>query len=624
MTTVSSASAPSIQLNSSHINSSAVQKALGNRRDRFAYKITNLARAVDKEPFVAGLRKWVMPAVLATSAIWLGSAALSIPDPKERNKRLTQYGLSAAGTIIAAWIGFTKILKPDPNTAGRMGTLILEHMGELLPKKQLAKLTHAAEELLEKSVSELGVAHLFDDKLSQKPLEEALEELEDPDKLLKLLEHLNLPLGKFKDSVAQFAKEAAESDKGLSPKRLQDFRNEMLTHILGEHGVNVDKTMDGWLKSFGGGRLVKKNVASLRHRLEELAHKVDDWQDDILDEAKNALGRRGIRTAADKNTKALAYGRDNHARKLLNVVVDGPGDISSKEMYEEIGELSIMGALPVLGGILGGIAGDAAVGENSAKNIALKCKEGLFQYLANIMLCNVGAMGFIYGMEKLAAANWGKVSEWAGKTSTRIGAMTAGILAIGVIGGSAIANFIGENFLNPLFDGGWKEMTAHLRERTREHGFKGLFENLYEHRVPEPLDVMLHVDDFATGAAISGLSFVEPFLALFYTLSGIRAGVGYRNREGDAPTNTATPVIVAPATGNLATLLPPVIAPTASLSNPMPLPTAPLQPIVTQRRTLGPYQPVPSAFPSVTYATSGLREDRLRGLTLATTGQQRA
>lgn len=521
------------------LTSSGVQAALAQRRKRwFDYSITNLARAVDKEPFVAGLRRWVMPAVLLSSATWLAVAAAKADNGSERQKRITQYGLSALGTILAAWAGFKFILKPDPNNAGRLGSLILEHMGELLPKKQLAKLADSAEELLEKNVDELGVGHLFDKKVAQKPLEEALEDLEDPNKLFQLLEHFNVPLGKFKSTVEAFAKESAEHKNGLTAGRLQEFRNAMLTHILGEHGLQTTEKMTGWLSSFTRPRVFKKNVRALRHQLEELVTKVDDWADDALETGKEVLTKRRYRKAANGKDKAAAYGQDKQARKLLNVVVDGPGDISSNEMYEEIGELSLMGALPVGGGILGGILGDMAVGENSKRGMATKFKEGLFQYLANIMLCNVGAMLFIGGTEKLAGANWGKVSTWAGKTSTRIGAMIAGIMVIGVVGGSAIANFVGENFLNPLFDGGWNAMTEHLRERTRDDGFKGLFKNLYAHRVPEPLDVMLHIDDFATGAAISGLTFVEPFLALFYTLSGIRAGIGYRNREAEEAENT--------------------------------------------------------------------------------------
>ena len=48
-------------------------------------------------------------------------------------------------------------------------------------------------------------------------------------------------------------------------------------------------------------------------------------------------------------------------------------------------------------------------------------------------------------------------------------------------------------------------------------------------RTPEVLDIGLHTDDIATVSLLSGLKWIEPALPLMYTISGYRAGIGYRN-----------------------------------------------------------------------------------------------
>ncbi len=70
--------------------------------------------------------------------------------------------------------------------------------------------------------------------------------------------------------------------------------------------------------------------------------------------------------------------------------------------------------------------------------VSNKIKEGVYQYLANIFLCNVGA-GIALGiLEKCNIKS--KTARCAG--------MVGGILATGVIGGSAMANYISNKFLS--------------------------------------------------------------------------------------------------------------------------------------------------------------------------------
>lgn len=488
-----------------------------------------MARALDKGPFVRGLRKYTLPILGATSIAWVGYEALNAPQ-QDKLKRATQVGLGALGTFIGARYGFKHILNPDPHTAGAIGKLALEHLQVLLKKVDLDKLKFKSEDLLEESLHNLKLGHLFDEVKDPKKttLDDVLEELETPEEVFQVLDHLGLKLGKFKDTLQDTMKRAQDAGgEGLKETDLQTFRIQLLKHVFDEHNVQFPKSLDDKLKLTTDESIRYGNAKAIRQELEELLDKFTDWKDDIgLDNMATFKNKKG-----NLDPKGFVTHRLQRAKDLLNTIIPGPGNISSKEMMGEIKDLTWMGILPVAGGVAGGTLGDAVTGEDWSHTIKDKSKEGLFQFLANIMLCNVGAMAFLGATELTANSKRlpKAVTEWAGEYGTRFGAMVAGILSVGVIGGSFLANFFGENFLNPLIEGGPKAMVRHIKEQTKDDGFKGLFKDLYEHRKPEFLDVILHVDDFATGAAISGLSFVEPFLALLYAFSGDRAAIGYRN-----------------------------------------------------------------------------------------------
>ena len=93
--------------------------------------------------------------------------------------------------------------------------------------------------------------------------------------------------------------------------------------------------------------------------------------------------------------------------------------------------------------------------------------------------------------------------------SARCIGMIGGIILTGVVGGSMMANFIGNKIINPML-------------------YKN---NEKEKRTPELLDISLHADDIATVSLLSGLKWIEPALPLLYSISGYRAGIGYRNQK---------------------------------------------------------------------------------------------
>lgn len=200
------------------------------------------------------------------------------------------------------------------------------------------------------------------------------------------------------------------------------------------------------------------------------------------------------------NFKEIKHLSKETNKNFLDKLIPEPENISSKEIFSEIGRLSLLGLIPVIGGIFGGIAGDIVSSEKWKEKVPNKIKEGAYQYLANIFLCNVGAGLALAIMEKLGVKS---------KTSRALG-MIAGIVSMGIIGGSAIANAIGNKIINPIFG-------------------KKTEKDLYCERKPEALDIGLHTDDIATVAVMSGLKWIEPALPIMYTISGYRAGIGYRN-----------------------------------------------------------------------------------------------
>jgi len=192
--------------------------------------------------------------------------------------------------------------------------------------------------------------------------------------------------------------------------------------------------------------------------------------------------------------------KDGGKKDFFNTLIPEPENITSKEIFSEIGRLSILGLIPVVGGIFGGIWGDKMSSKHWKEKVPDKIKEGAYQYLANIFLCNLGAGAALALMEKSSIKSKGQ----------RALGMVGGIISTGVIGGSAIANVIGNKFINPMFGA----------EKSQK---------LYSERKPEALDIGLHVDDIATVAVMSGLKWIEPALPIMYSISGYRAGIGYRN-----------------------------------------------------------------------------------------------
>ncbi len=237
-------------------------------------------------------------------------------------------------------------------------------------------------------------------------------------------------------------------------------------------------------------------------------NKTDKATKKILEKCKNkVLDIKEIKTLY-KNLS-----NDKNGKKLLEKLVPPPKNESAEDIFDDIGYLSILGAVPVAGGIMGGIAADKITDKNNFKEkISDKIKEGSYQYLANIFMCNIGAGAALAILEQ---------AEIKSKAARAIG-MTAGIIATGIIGGSKIANKIGEKVIDPVCD-------KLFGKNQNKQKFNDVLTIQRKERTPELLDIGLHTDDIATVSVLSGLKWIEPALPLMYTISGYRAGIGYRN-----------------------------------------------------------------------------------------------
>jgi len=243
----------------------------------------------------------------------------------------------------------------------------------------------------------------------------------------------------------------------------------------------------------------RKNIETV----ETIAKKNQELIDDFLKSNREKTDIEPILQKAKKEIlsfneiKALAKSltKSENGKELMNSLIPDPQNIKAKDIFGEIGYLSVYGAIPVVGGIIGGIGADIATKEDCKKTIPDKINEGIYQYLANIFMCNIGA-GLALGL--LEKANI------TSKTARAIG-MTSGIIATGILGGSKIANFISQKVISPI---------AKTPQKDRK---------------PEAIDVCLHTDDIATVSLLSGLKWIEPALPILYSVSGYKAGIGYRN-----------------------------------------------------------------------------------------------
>lgn len=313
------------------------------------------------------------------------------------------------------------------------------------------------------------------------------------------------------------------------------------------------------MSAFGikaGGKQVFKGLVEIPSQEEVLkanAKAVDKFlsENKVNKGIKHTLEKAKSGLLNVKDTENLLKDKDSfkNADALFETLFSSKSDLSAKEIFEETGRLSILGLAPVAAGVASGIAADKLTNNSSKdetkKAASDKIKEGVYQFLANIFMCNVGAAGALFGAERLHQK--GVIKSLT--PLKKLGVIMGGIFVTGIMGGSIVANFVGKKFLDPLFEEKNKQkqnpstaidliasqhkvydcfrFTGETKKRTDETG--GVKNWLYSERKPELLDLALHTDDIATAGVLSGFRWIEPMLPLMYVVSGYRAGIGYRN-----------------------------------------------------------------------------------------------
>lgn len=272
--------------------------------------------------------------------------------------------------------------------------------------------------------------------------------------------------------------------------------------LVGARGLKLNgkKIINGLMENTPLDKLLQKQSEAVDHFISNKKPE-DSALLQILNKARTTH-----LSCDDIETLSAKLPLDADRESLFKVILPDKENLDSKEIFGEIKRLSLLGAIPVVGGIAGGIAADAVTHTASKKKTADKIKEGFYQYFANIFLCNVGAGAALFTAEQLAKAKIIKPLKPAHKLCT----ILAGITATGIVGGSFIANYLSKKLINPLFG-----------QKTDQ--------KLYDERKPELTDIALHADDIATAGVLSGFKWIEPALPLMYFVSGYRAGIGYRN-----------------------------------------------------------------------------------------------
>lgn len=228
----------------------------------------------------------------------------------------------------------------------------------------------------------------------------------------------------------------------------------------------------------------------------------------------------GIRKQVDGEFAHLAAReRQDLANKTIDEIL--PVELGSDGFLDDVIHMKnffVVGGISVLSGLFGGLVSNFLNGQEPGESRTEKqinmVKEGIFQFIANIALCAVGAAG------GLAVVNWNPVKKALQKMAMLGNFVRTGIiglgLCVGILGGAGAANYVGQKFVTPFFN------KLQGKPVEAENG----------KRKVEFWDAILHLDDLPTALALAGVEIMKPFIPLFFAFSGYRTGIGYRNHEG--------------------------------------------------------------------------------------------
>jgi hypothetical protein len=128
-------------------------------------------------------------------------------------------------------------------------------------------------------------------------------------------------------------------------------------------------------KGFNGLSDLKlpQKVRQVQSKLVESFLQKDKVGDDILD-VLNKSKSKVLKYSEIKIFQAQAK-KSSSFNKFFNDLIPEPNFKTSKDIFSEIGRLSLMGLVPVIGGITGGIIGDRLTDANWKEKVPNKIKE---------------------------------------------------------------------------------------------------------------------------------------------------------------------------------------------------------------------------------------------------------
>jgi hypothetical protein len=195
-----------------------------------------------------------------------------------------------------------------------------------------------------------------------------------------------------------------------------------------------------------------------------------------------------------------------------------PQTESFVESLKDMSSFFGVGLTSVISGLAGGLVANKVTHAQQGSTEAM-IKEGIFQFVANIALCAVGASGGLLAIEKLQLKN----------RLARTGVICGG-LSVGILGGSRLANWVGKQWVNPMFN----RLKGTVQSNTPNNSTGVTASD----RAVGFSDVILHLDDLPTALALAGMEVIKPMIPLFFMFSGYRTGVAGRQPLGST-TNPA-------------------------------------------------------------------------------------
>lgn len=203
----------------------------------------------------------------------------------------------------------------------------------------------------------------------------AAKYIDQPAVLSKL--HSKMPAVLTGTGAAVWGYETFHKQKDHPHKARKAFKNAVTiasaagASFVGVRGLKIGgKTIFKGLMEYTPIEKVLKNQAQAIDKFLSTRNLDDETLEKTLKNAKNRkFSLSDIEIISDRLPK------DKKSKEFLHEILPEPENLSSKEIFGEIKRLSLIGLIPVAGGVAGGITSDIITGTGSQKKTANKVKE---------------------------------------------------------------------------------------------------------------------------------------------------------------------------------------------------------------------------------------------------------